>query len=639
MVGGHAVHDTYTAFLPPMLPLLIQKFALSTAQAGLLSVFLQWPSVAQPFIGYLADHINLRYLVICAPAITGIAMSLLGIAPSYVVLAMLLIVVGIGAAGLHAVGPVIVGNVAGSKLGRGMGLWMVGGGLGYTVGPLLIVAVLERWSLQGTPWLMLGGFLASAVLYLRLRDVSSYSAKFHQARPWREALQVMRPLLAPVIGITVARSFMSSAMTTYLPTFLSREGNSLWFAGAALSIYEAAGMVRRADSRLVQRPPGPTEGLAHRDDVDDPVDAGLPGGRGFGAVPPAPCAGLQHDVDLAGDDGAAAGELPTESCAGERFLHGVELCGAGRRNGSSGPAGRSVRAALSLCLQRDAAAVGDTADPMAADPATNRRLRNLTMSVRFKAILFDLDGTLLDSHMDRFLPHYMRKLADRVAHLIPPAEFVAHLLAGTQAMVANDGRATNAQVFAETFYPAVGHAQAELEPIFMDFYAKDYASLQPLTACRPEARPAVQMAFDLGYEVVIATNPLFPEVAIRQRMAWAGVADFPYRRVTTFENSHFAKPNPRYFGEIPGRHRLPAGRSPDGGRRSGRSGGGADRLRHLLDAERQHEAHREHPCAHPSRHAHRSGRAAGTRGVGRCSQHKSASRRCGQRRQLRREIL
>ncbi len=172
------------------------------------------------------------------------------------------------------------------------------------------------------------------------------------------------------------------------------------------------------------------------------------------------------------------------------------------------------------------------------------------MTGPYKAILFDLDGTLLDSNMDVFLPHYLQKLAGRVAHLAPPKEFVAHLLAATQAMVANDGRATNAQVFAEAFYARVGCAQAELEPIFMDFYATDYSALQYLTARRPKARPAVQAAFDLGYEVVIATNPLFPEIAIRQRMAWAGVADFPYRRVTTFENSHFAKPNPRYFEEI-----------------------------------------------------------------------------------------
>lgn len=242
VTAGHAVHDTYTAFLPPLLPVLIEKFALSNAQAGLLSVFMQWPSLLQPFFGYLADHVNLRYFVIFAPAISAAAMSLLGIAPSYAVLAMLLIVVGVSAAGLHAVGPVIAGNLSGRNLGRGMGMWMVGGGLGYTVGPLVIVAALGLVRLEGTPWLMLGGFLASAVLFVRLRDVSSRADQLKEARPWRQALRAMRPVLAPVIGITIVRSFMASALGTFLPTFLKSEGSELWFAGAALAVFEAAGM-------------------------------------------------------------------------------------------------------------------------------------------------------------------------------------------------------------------------------------------------------------------------------------------------------------------------------------------------------------------------------------------------------------
>lgn len=243
VTAGHAVHDTYTAFLPPLLPVLIEKFALSNAQAGLLSVFMQWPSLLQPVFGYLADHVNLRYFVVFAPAVSAAAMSLLGIAPSYAVLALLMIVVGVSTAGLHAVGPVIAGNLSGRSLGRGMGMWMVGGGLGYTVGPLIIVAALSLVKLEGTPWLMFGGILASGVLYFRLRDVSSLTNEGPRSRPWRQAMRALRPVMIPVVGITVVRSFMASALGTYLPTFLKGEGSALWFAGAALAVFEAAGMV------------------------------------------------------------------------------------------------------------------------------------------------------------------------------------------------------------------------------------------------------------------------------------------------------------------------------------------------------------------------------------------------------------
>jgi len=243
VTGGHAVNDTYTSFLPPLLPSLIQEFSLSTAQAGLLSVFLQWPSVLQPFIGYQADRFNLRYLVILAPAVTGIAMSLLGVAPNYAWLGILLIIAGISAAGIHSVGPVIAGGMSGSKLGRGMGFWMVGGGLGYTIGPLILVTTLQTAGLQSMPWLMFGGLVTSAVLYARLRDTTTFAPGGDASRPWRQAVRALQPVLIPVLGITVASSFMSAALGHYLPTFLSREGSTLWFAGAAFSVFEAAGMV------------------------------------------------------------------------------------------------------------------------------------------------------------------------------------------------------------------------------------------------------------------------------------------------------------------------------------------------------------------------------------------------------------
>ena len=243
VTAGHAVNDTYTSFLPPLLPPLIQAFSLSTAQAGLLSVFLQWPSVLQPFIGHRADKFNLRYLVILAPAVTGIAMSLLGIAPSYAWLGILLIIAGISSASIHAVGPVIAGGMSGRKLGRGMGFWMVGGGLGYTIGPLILVTTIQTGGLQSMRWLMLGGLVTSAVLAVRLRDTSSAAPDRSAARPWRQAVRAMQPVLIPALGITVVRSFMSAAFGTYLPTFLSQEGSTLFVAGAAFSLFEGAGMV------------------------------------------------------------------------------------------------------------------------------------------------------------------------------------------------------------------------------------------------------------------------------------------------------------------------------------------------------------------------------------------------------------
>jgi len=241
--AGHAVHDTYTAFLPSLLPVFIENLSLSTTQAGLLSVFLQAPSLLQPFIGHLADRFSLRYFVILAPAVTAVAMSLLGIAPDYAALALLLIVAGLSSASLHAVGPVMAGRLSGQSLGRGMGFWMVGGELGRTLGPIVIVSAIGLLTLKGTPWLMIVGLSASVILYLRLRDVPGRPPNAGGGLPWRRALWGMRRLLVPLVGLIVVRAFTLVSLTTYLPTFLTEEGANLWLAGASLSVLEAAGMV------------------------------------------------------------------------------------------------------------------------------------------------------------------------------------------------------------------------------------------------------------------------------------------------------------------------------------------------------------------------------------------------------------
>jgi FSR family fosmidomycin resistance protein-like MFS transporter len=241
--AGHAVHDTYTAFLPSLLPVFIENLSLSTTQAGLLSVFLQAPSLLQPFIGHLADRFSLRYFVILAPAVTAVAMSLLGIAPDYAALALLLIVAGLSSASLHAVGPVMAGRLSGQSLGRGMGFWMVGGELGRTLGPIVIVSAIGLLTLKDTPWLMVVGLSASVILYLRLRDVPGRPPNAGGGLPWRRALWGMRRLLVPLVGLIVVRAFTLVSLTTYLPTFLTEEGANLWLAGASLSVLEAAGMV------------------------------------------------------------------------------------------------------------------------------------------------------------------------------------------------------------------------------------------------------------------------------------------------------------------------------------------------------------------------------------------------------------
>ncbi len=242
IAAGHVVHDTYTSFLPPLLPRFIADLSLSRTEAGVLTVFMQVPSLLQPFIGHLADRVSLRYLVILAPAATGAMMSLLGVASDYALLALLLVAAGLSSAGFHAVAPAMTGRLSGAKLGRGLGFWMIGGEIGRALGPIVIVTALVHLKPPETPYLMLGGLLATIFLYIRLRDVRVHASARPQSPGLGAALRHMRPLMVPLIGIVVVRGFMMASLTIFLPTFLTDEGAGLWLAGAALTLLEAAGV-------------------------------------------------------------------------------------------------------------------------------------------------------------------------------------------------------------------------------------------------------------------------------------------------------------------------------------------------------------------------------------------------------------
>jgi len=240
---AHGMNDTYTSFLAPLLPALIAKLALSRTEAGFLALLQSFPSLLQPIIGHLADRLNLRYFVILAPAVAATMMSLLGVAPYYAVLALLVVVTGLSSASLHASAPAMAGRLSGPRLGRGMGFWLVGGYLGLALGPIIVVSAVNLLTLEGTPWLMIGGWLGSAILYMRLRDVPGPDPTHGQGNSWREGLQAMRPILAPVVGIIVARGLLMSAMLTFLPTFLTEQGANLWLAGFSLSLVHVSSAV------------------------------------------------------------------------------------------------------------------------------------------------------------------------------------------------------------------------------------------------------------------------------------------------------------------------------------------------------------------------------------------------------------
>ena len=166
-------------------------------------------------------------------------------------------------------------------------------------------------------------------------------------------------------------------------------------------------------------------------------------------------------------------------------------------------------------------------------------------------VLFDLDGTLLPMDQDEFVQTYMCLLAKKLAHHGYDARhLVAAIWSGTKAMVENTGEKTNEEVFWEDFRHIFGEDARKDEPLFEEFYATDFGHARKVCGFDPAAGEVVALLKERGIRVVLATNPLFPAIATRQRIRWAGLDPEDFELITTYENSRRCKPNPDYYRDV-----------------------------------------------------------------------------------------
>ena len=147
-------------------------------------------------------------------------------------------------------------------------------------------------------------------------------------------------------------------------------------------------------------------------------------------------------------------------------------------------------------------------------------------------VLFDLDGTLLPMELEQFTNTYFGLLAKKAAPFgFQPEPLVAAVWKGT-------------------FAGEMGEEVLQLRPVFDGFYANEFHGAKAACGENPLARRAIDGLKAKGYDVVLATNPIFPLVGVETRLSWIGLSlqDFSY--VTAYENSSTCKPNPAYYAEI-----------------------------------------------------------------------------------------
>jgi FSR family fosmidomycin resistance protein-like MFS transporter len=238
---GHFVNDCYSAFLAPILPLLIAKFSLSlTAASSLAAIPSITSSVFQPLYGMASDRLQGRFFILLGPALSVVCMSLLGVAPNAAILGFLLLCAGIGSAAFHPQAVAAAGAASGTRKGFGISVFIFGGSLGFAVGPLAIILAVHLWGLDHSYYIIVPG-LISVLLMLHYLQIPHKKVARSGLGSLRLAFQgAFKPMTA-LFGVAVLREFTRLAVVTFLPIFFTMRGWSLLESGTTLTLFSLAG--------------------------------------------------------------------------------------------------------------------------------------------------------------------------------------------------------------------------------------------------------------------------------------------------------------------------------------------------------------------------------------------------------------
>ncbi len=169
--------------------------------------------------------------------------------------------------------------------------------------------------------------------------------------------------------------------------------------------------------------------------------------------------------------------------------------------------------------------------------------------MKYKAILFDMDGTLVPMDMQVFINSFMEKLLKKLEYLGVPSETaMKNTWKGIKAMVENDGTQLNEAVFRSTYLELYGEETTqEIMEKTIEFYQDEFCLVKSDVGENPLAKEAVRLAHEKADIVILATNPFFPMVAQKERLRWVDLDTSDFDLITSYENSNFCKPNPNYF--------------------------------------------------------------------------------------------
>lgn len=234
MASAHMMVDGYGNIYAPLLPLLIPRLDLSLAMAGAFAMLFQLAaSVAQLGFGHLADRWRPRLLLMAGPFLAVGVLSFVAVATSKLTLAAVLVCGGLGTAAFHPPAAALAHRLGGDHRGLAMSVYITGGSIGVSLGPLLFAPFVQRFGADWTPLLAIPGLLVVSVF-------ARHVPRFELNPGGGQGLRALRPYARPLgllYSIVVLRTLTSLAIATFVPVLLTRRGLSLGTAGFIVAVY------------------------------------------------------------------------------------------------------------------------------------------------------------------------------------------------------------------------------------------------------------------------------------------------------------------------------------------------------------------------------------------------------------------
>lgn len=243
VAGAHLSHDVYSSFRDPLIPFVQENLGISLFVASLMVPAQQMPSLLQPFIGVLADRTSKRWFVVLAPAVAGISVSAIGLAPNVFVVLLLLFTAGLASAAFHTPAVALIGDYGGKRMGRAMAMFQAGGSLARAIGPLMVTGIIWAVGFHNLWIAMFLGIAASIALYFVIDTTASDQAEKDKDQiPFRPLARARARYVGALMGFGLLRSLGRAPFTIFLVAYLLEVGRGEWYASISLATISFAGI-------------------------------------------------------------------------------------------------------------------------------------------------------------------------------------------------------------------------------------------------------------------------------------------------------------------------------------------------------------------------------------------------------------